>query len=364
MMHSRPLIPAAVLAMLFGVSPRLSAQSASAPPPVLPPAPGQSQQNPLPGGGALSDIMPRNGVAAIVESRVITYDEVQRELEYMLPSIQDEVVKAGGTQQDYINKVNDMVNQLVQNYIDKELVIKEFHKVVPGQPVKLIPSTFVESQISQIIATQFYNDRSQYVAWLAQRHMTMAEHRKETEEDIIYQYMLQQQRKTETVVSPVKIETYYRENIEQFRQPDRVHFRLIQLNRNEGETDAQFNARINALAARVRNGESFQDLARQYSQDKIGAPKGGDWGWHERSGVAERYIEPLFALKDGEMAEPIIEGNSGFLLYVEEREYEGIQPLDKVRPQIEQILVDQMGQADERRWLERLRRTGYVRLFL
>ena len=52
-----------------------------------------------------------------------------------------------------------------------------------------------------------------------------------------------------------------------------------------------------------------------------------------------------------------------FLLYADDRKYAGIQPLDDVRDQIERILVQQMGRESSDRWLERLRRNGYVKLF-
>ena len=51
----------------------------------------------------------------------------------------------------------------------------------------------------------------------------------------------------------------------------------------------------------------------------------------------------------------------GFLLFAEDRKYAGIQPIDEVRDQIERILVTQMTRSGQERWLERLRRNGYVK---
>ena len=50
-----------------------------------------------------------------------------------------------------------------------------------------------------------------------------------------------------------------------------------------------------------------------------------------------------------------------YLLFAEDRKFAGIQPLDDVRDQIERILVQQMAQVSQERWLERLRRDGYVK---
>ena len=49
------------------------------------------------------------------------------------------------------------------------------------------------------------------------------------------------------------------------------------------------------------------------------------------------------------------------MLFAEDRKYAGIQPIDEVRGDIERILVQQMARQSEDRWLERLRRNGYVK---
>ena len=60
----------------------------------------------------------------------------------------------------------------------------------------------------------------------------MRDYRKEVEEDIIYNYMMHQQHKSQSIVSPVRIEQYYKENKDRFYQDDSVHLRLIQLSRD------------------------------------------------------------------------------------------------------------------------------------
>jgi peptidyl-prolyl cis-trans isomerase SurA len=50
-------------------------------------------------------------------------------------------------------------------------------------------------------------------------------------------------------------------------------------------------------------------------------------------------------------------------MYVEDRKYAGIQPIDEVRDQIERIIIQQMARSSQEQWLERLRRNGYVKYF-
>jgi peptidyl-prolyl cis-trans isomerase SurA len=116
------------------------------------------------------------------------------------------------------------------------------------------------------------------------------------------------------------------------------------------------------VLVRLKAGEKFEELAREVSQDSRRA-RGGDWGWQKKADLKAEFSEPLFALKKGEVSEPLVQPEGAFLLFVEDRKYAGIQPIDEVRDQIERILLQQSARQSQERWLERLRRNGYVKHF-
>jgi peptidyl-prolyl cis-trans isomerase SurA len=295
-----------------------------------------------------------NGIVAIAEDKVITVDDVRREVMPLVPQIQREAKN----EQEFNQKFEVLQDNAIQNLIDRVLIIKDFQK----DDKKHVPESFVDNQIADQLTEQFDNDRSKFLAYLRARGTTMRDYRKEVMEDIIYNYMMHQQHKSQSIVSPVKIEQYYKENKDRFYQDDSVHLRLIQLSRAPGTTDGELRGQADAILLRLRSGEKFEDLAKEYSSDSRRA-KGGDWGWMKRSDLKPEFSEPLFAVKKGECSEAVVLPEGCFLLYAEDRKYAGIQPLDEVRDQIERILVQQMGREYEDRWLERLRRNGYVKHF-
>ena len=261
-------------------------------------------------------------------------------------------------EQEFNQKLEALQDNAIQNLIDRVLIIKDFQK----DDKKHVPPSFVDNQIADQLTDQFDNDRSKFLAYLRARGTTMRDYRKETEEDIIYNYMMHQQHKSQSIVSPVRIEQYYKENKDRFYQDDSVHLRLIQLSRGPGDSDGDLKGRAEAILLRLRSGEKFEDLAKEYSSDSRRA-KGGDWGWMKRSDLKPEFSEPLFAVKKGECSEPVILPEGCFLLYADDRKYAGIQSLDDVRDQIERALVQQMSHESEDRWLERLRRNAYVKHF-
>ena len=293
-----------------------------------------------------------NGIVAVAEEKIITVADVMREI---IP-LQQQIRNEARTQKEDDERMEQLEDSVIQDLIDRVLIIKEFHK----DEKRRIPDSYVDNAIADRIAEQFDNDRAKFLAYLRTQGKTIREYKRDVEEDIIYSYMRGQQRKNETIVSPVRIETFYHEHKDTFYQEDQVHLRLIQLTRTEGESDDTLKQQANMILARIKGGEKFEDLAKEYSRDARRS-KGGDWNWLKRSDFRQEFSDKAFGLKKGEVSEPILLPEGCFLLFVEDRKYAGIQPLDDVRDQIERVLVTQMSHAHQERWLERLRRNGYVK---
>jgi len=299
-----------------------------------------------------------NGIAAIAEDKVITVDDVRRVIGQYIPNLQ----KESANEKEFSEKLEALQDDVIQQLVDRELIIKEFYKPKDGKEVRHIPPAIIENRIADLIAEEFDGDRSKFLRYLRDRGTTIREFRREQEEDMIYQYMKQQQRKSQSVVSPARIETFYNENKDRFYEEDKVHLRLIQLTRTNNETDADLRTQAEDILRRIRSGEKFEDLAKEFSKDARRS-RGGDWEWVRRSDFRQEFSDVAFALKKGAVSDPIILPEGCFLLYAEDRKFAGIQPIDEVRDQIERVLISQMSRSSEERWLERLRRNGYIKLY-
>jgi peptidyl-prolyl cis-trans isomerase SurA len=293
-----------------------------------------------------------NGIAAVVEEKIITVDDIRREIAPLLPQVQRE----SRNEREFNEKINALQENIIQELIDRVLIVKEFYK----DEKRKVPESFVDNQIAETIATQFDGDRSKFLAYLRGRGISQKDYRKEVEEDMIYGYMRQQQRKSATTVSPVKIQQFYDENKERFYQEDSVKLRLIQLTRTEGETDDALRARASTVQTQIKSGANFIDIARLYSQDSR-RTKGGDWGWQRKSDLRKEFSDVLFTMDKGQTSDALIMPEGAFFLHVEDRKMAGIPPIDEVREQIEKMLVQQYARQAQERWLEKLRRNGYVK---
>lgn len=102
----------------------------------------------------------------------------------------------------------------------------------------------------------------------------------------------------------------------------RIRARHILLQFPEGASEAQVDS-VRALAAalrsRIQQGEDFEALAREYSQDAGTAAAGGDLGTFGRNEMVPPFEEAAFALPVGDLSE-VVETTFGLhLIRVDER---------------------------------------------
>jgi peptidyl-prolyl cis-trans isomerase C len=60
-----------------------------------------------------------------------------------------------------------------------------------------------------------------------------------------------------------------------------------------------------AILERLKNGESFANLAKQLSIDKASGKKGGDLGFFGRGRMVKLFEDTAFKLEKGQISEPV-----------------------------------------------------------
>ena len=56
--------------------------------------------------------------------------------------------------------------------------------------------------------------------------------------------------------------------------------------------------------SKIRAGKDFAQIAKDYSEDKVSAKKGGDLGWLKEGSIDPRFSKTLFELEPGSVSEP------------------------------------------------------------
>jgi peptidyl-prolyl cis-trans isomerase SurA len=154
---------------------------------------------------------------------------------------------------------------------------------------------------------------------------------------------------------------YYEEHKNDFVKPEQVALRAIELT-TEGKTEAEIadlKKKANDLLRRVNEGEDFATLAKRFS-DGSTAKQGGYLGTYKRGELSKQLEDQVFAMKKNQLTD-VIETKQGFLiLQVLERYEAGVQPFDKVEPEIMDHLYSERMEPALREYLKTLREQSYV----
>ena len=109
------------------------------------------------------------------------------------------------------------------------------------------------------------------------------------------------------------LENYYNENKFKYIIPEKRKVSQIFLSnlKNDKEKNSKL---IKLIFEKINNGETFEVLARKYSNDKLSNKKNGDIGWVSRNEIAKKISDEIFTIKNIEGISGIVEVESGFYL--------------------------------------------------
>lgn len=120
------------------------------------------------------------------------------------------------------------------------------------------------------------------------------------------------------------------------------------------EADAQKKAE--GLVKQIRGGADFKKLVAESSDDAASKAKGGDFGTIRRSDqIPDELKKAIFALKSGEISEPVKQPNGFYIFKV--AEYTA-QPMEEVKPMLTSQLRDQKFQE----WLKTTQDTADAKI--
>ena len=143
-------------------------------------------------------------------------------------------------------------------------------------------------------------------------------------------------------------------------QQTHVRHILIKVNEVVSESDARH--KLAGIYERIKNGASFAELARLFSQDGS-ASKGGDLGWIYPGDTVPDFERAMNELKPGEVSQPIQSPFGFHLIEVIERRVQDVSA-DRQRAAARQVLRERKMDEAYQDWLRQARDRAYVELRL
>jgi len=294
-----------------------------------------------------------DGIAAIVNGEVITYSQVRA-----LSAPREKLLRSQLTGKDLESKLLELRQLALRDLVDRRLVIQAFKK-----ESYQIPDHFVDQRMQEIIRESFGGDRNTFVKTLEAQNYTLGEFKQKEMERMIVAAMRSHNVKTNSIVSPTKIEDYYRKHHEEFTTKEEIKLRMIMIS---GQKDTASAPAQKALAeevlGRLASGAEFDRTAQVYSEDST-RDNGGDWGWIERNTLAAPLEKFAFNMPVGRISNIIEYAGNYYILKVEDKHGGTTRSLAEARSDIEKKLLQVEAQGIQERWIATLRAKAYIKTF-
>jgi len=294
-----------------------------------------------------------DGIAAVVNGDVITYSQVRQ-----LSAPREKLLRSQLTGKELEKKLIELRELALKDLIDRRLVIQAFKK-----ESYQIPDHIVDDRVHQIIRESFGGDRNTFIKTLEAENYTLGEFKEKELERIMVQAMRSHNVKTNTIISPTKIEDYYRKHHEEFTSKEQIKLRMIMI---PGQKDTASAPAQKALAEEVlgklAGGAEFDRTAQVYSEDST-RDNGGDWGWIERNTLAASLEKFAFNMPVGRISNIIDYAGNYYIIKVEDKRGGTTRSLAEARDDIEKRLIQEEAQSIQERWIAGLRAKAYIKTF-
>ncbi|MDG9925150.1 MULTISPECIES: peptidylprolyl isomerase [unclassified Pseudomonas] len=159
-------------------------------------------------------------------------------------------------------------------------------------------------------------------------------------------------------VTDEAVRNFYATNPDQF-QAKKVHVAHILLRTNPAMSDAERQAlltKAQEVYSRANAQEDFTALAKEFSEDLLSAQQGGDLGWLQEGAIDPTFSSKVFAMKAGELSEPLVTPFGFHVIKVIEGPQVIKQPFEAVSGDIRYRLRQEAKQAE----LDRLKQAAKI----
>ena len=229
----------------------------------------------------------------------------------------------------------------------------------------VVPDADVNAKIDEV-KKQFPSE-DLFMQTLIDRKLTLDQMKADARRDIAISRMIDAEIASRIALKPSQVEDFYKNNQDQFTQPERVRASHILITFPEGAdpaAKAQARTKAQKVLKDVKAGKHFAALAREHSQDPGSAPNGGDLGFFPQGQMVGPFNDVAFSLKPGATS-GLVETQFGYhIIRVAEKQPGRTVPLEEVRPKVEQYLENLNKETETDAFVKSLRAKGKVEILI
>lgn len=140
----------------------------------------------------------------------------------------------------------------------------------------------------------------------------------------------------QVTVSEADIQAQYQATAVKSAGAEERHVQHILVEVNDKTTDAAAKKQIDEIAAKLKGGQDFAAVAKQFSQDAGSAAQGGDLGFIQKGSFPGAFDDTAFGMQVNQVSAPVKSAAGYHIIKVLEIKKPDVPTLEAMRPQLEQ----------------------------
>jgi peptidyl-prolyl cis-trans isomerase C len=301
---------------------------------------------------ATGESQPSQDKVAVVNGSVITRADFDREMRSALGRLSSTGEPVPQAQ------LSQLKEEVFKKLIGRELLYQESQK----KGVKVNEAAINEQLV---MLKKRFPGEAEFKKMLSQMNLSEVDVKSQFERSLAIQEFIDKQFVQKVTVSDKEVRAYYDSNPVYFKQAEQVRASHILVSvdpKKDPSQKAESRKKIEDIQQRLKKGEDFSALAKEYSQCPSGS-QGGDLGYFQRGQMVKPFEQAVFALKPGEVSD-IVETKFGYhLIRLTDKKPEGVVPYEQIKDRIGQYLKQEKAEKDVASYAQNLEEKAKVERF-
>jgi len=286
-------------------------------------------------------------IVAVVNDDIITQSELE---ESMLPFVADYKVRYG--EEEFLDKIDEARADALNRLIEEKLILHEAKRIEVT-----VEDEEVEFRLERVKSN--FTTEAEFYKALEASGVTPAKLKQKYREQIMMRKMVNELINSRVTINPTDIATYYHGNQQDFATPPTVNFKILLLKPLPERNMQQTEALALKIIDRIKAGEGFDGLVKEYSQGP-NIDKGGEMGYMAADGIIKELGETLSKMQPGDVS-GIIRTSSGFnIVKLIDAKDAATNTLDEATDVIRERLFQREAELTMREFVAKLKKDAYI----
>ena len=290
-------------------------------------------------------------IIARINNEIVTRSDLERSREQLLAELRQQ------HGQEAERRFAERQKDLLRDLVDQQLLLQK------GKDLGITADTETIKRLDELRKQMNLETMEDLEKAAQQQGVSFEDFKQNVRNNIITQMVISREVGSKINLTQEEMQKFYEEHKGELTTPEQVRLSEIMVSTEKAEDDpaalAAAEQKAQQLLEKIRNGASFEEVAKQ-SSEATTAPQGGDLGYFRRGMLARQLEEKAFVMKVGEVSD-VIRTRQGFLiLKVTEHQEAGVPPMKEVEPRIQEAIYVRKLQPALRSYLTKLREEAYI----